>query len=239
MRDSEYIMDSIIPASAGVPAKNGRSAFCLLAISFSTFIFIFILGDFIEELSLNGISDGFGMAISKSIGDVFFFGIVWGIIILPLNLAALLFCKLLHRQKLRTLLTIGPSVGLLLITLVLTLIDWPTPRRQFKREAGISLPASARDFHSHFIHYSLGDIADEYWFECDPADTQKIITALNLEQDKEDPVSSAQTIPAGWHGAKTWKGMRVYHRTGSGGFSSYTLLTDEGGTQVYLSVKDG
>lgn len=222
--------------SVASPKFQKAHAFSLIAISFMVIPLMLILGDFVEEVSLNGFSEGAGNAFNKSFFDVLLAALFWGICILPINLIVLLLYRSFRWKKYRTVFVVGPSVGLFLFVMVMAIIEWPSPYRQFALDVGMPVPSSVRDFRSHFRHYSIGDIGDEFYFQCDATDTRKIIQILQLKEESLIPGTRQFYTKPDWPNPRDWTGIHVYSKQDAQTLSSFTLITDSTEGQVYLSI---
>jgi hypothetical protein len=228
-----------LATAPNVDPPKRMSAFGLLTASFGIYILAFLLTDLIEDSFLNGVADGLASSLEKAIFEVMMFGIVWGITILPLNFLTLAFYPKQRWHKYRTYCVLAPSICIFGFFMVGQVIDWPTARRDFAREAGVPLPTSAQDFRSFGMHNVKGDISDTFYFRCDPHDTEKLIQSMHLDEDKTGFGNSPIERPKpDWPDPGTWTGRRVYTYSDEKNWVFYNLVTDENQSQVYVSIME-
>jgi hypothetical protein len=200
----------------------------LLVVSFGVFVSAIVLDQAVRwsnpiEGAINGI---FQTVVT---------GFAWLLYVLPLTLLLHVFFRWRRWERYRTLALLGPAIACVLLVLVGFLVDPPTASRRLHQFTGARLPSSAREVRTHFTGGFLADFEDTYYFQCSPAETERLISALGLKPaDRYDQNWFDRAPFADWPDPSIWKERRVYR--GSRDHWSYYLATDASRQQVYLLV---
>lgn len=212
------------------PHRQLHPALVLVA-SFFIFIGSFILNQVVRCSDLvDGIVSGLCFLPVSSIG--------W---ILDALLPGLLIYALYRWRRwkrFQAVAILSPALATLAFIIAGFIFDPPTPAHRLKKFTGADLPLSAHDLRTHFSGGGLADFEDTYFFRCSPADTEKLIKALDLSpasMELPPPTLLKAPFPS-WPDPGTWSGSTLYQGWRDEGAWSYDLRTDPSREQVYLQV---
>lgn len=166
-----------------------------------------------------------------------FFGMAWGVYMIPWILIVYFCYRKRETQARRTLWIIGPSVLVSLITLSGLVTNPPTPEGRFKQFAGSELPTDLRDLKTHFKGGGIYDYGDSYYFKTSSAEIERLITEMKLEKsDYFNPRSSVRRWYVEMPDIRKWDGPERYERWPDHSNWFYYLITDSAKTQAYIFV---
>lgn len=173
----------------------------------------------------------------NGVGHIFVTGLLW----VPFGLLPALVLHGIFRwrgwERFYAFAIIAPAIAALAYIIVGLIVAPTTPARWLKAVTGADLPASARDIKAHFSGGGLADPYCIYFFRCSPAETSRLIEALNLKSDQCNDQSPFTNAPfASWPDPSTWKGSTRYCGGKNQGAWVYELLKDASGEQVYLLI---
>ena len=122
--------------------------------------------------------------------------------------------------------------------IVVFVFNFPTPSKEFQVDTRAELPKTTQDLHFASDRNFWGRGESYYCFHCDSHDTEMLIKAMNLQEDKTgDPRIPSPRKPD-WPDARSWQGTRIFNRFDPVNLTSRTLITDKNETQVYVFVSD-
>lgn len=207
--------------------------FIVMLISFALFSLGYIIDQTIRwSEPLSGFING--------MFHVFVFGIVWCVYLLPWNLIIFGLYRWRKWARFRTPLILAPACLALLLSLIGLATNPPTPSNRFKAFTKIDLPHETINLHYFFSGGGITDYTDIYYFETSSDEVTRLITQLELEQDKTRPDSeyfhcSIRVLP-NCPDYLTWTGATYYRGWDERQHWFYELITDSSRTKVYVMI---
>jgi hypothetical protein len=178
--------------------------------------------------------------LMNGVFHVMFFGIAWGIYLLPWSLIVFALYRWRKWKRFRTHWVLAPAALALIASAGSLIIHPPTPSNRFKGSAKTELPTEIQNLHYHFSGGGIADYGDTYYFETTPDEVDRLIVAMNLKEDQyygrerlsHTPVSTLPDCPdfSAWTGGKQYRA----HDDGTGWF--YYMIIDASKTKVYMLI---
>ncbi|OAI57997.1 hypothetical protein AYO49_06170 [Verrucomicrobiaceae bacterium SCGC AG-212-N21] len=129
-----------------------------------------------------------------------------------------------------------PSIVLLALTIAELILHPVTPASRLKNVTGADLPGSAHDVRGHFSGGLFADRTHFFSFRCDPADTQRLIDALQLKPAEGKNFDWIKHPPPRWPDPARWHG-RLYFEGSQADKNWYCeVVTDAAREQVFMQV---
>lgn len=212
------------------PAKR-LSFGLLLLISFVLFNGAYVIDQMFRWSDpLQGLTNG--------LIHIFFNGITWLLIILPWSLVIRALYRRRKWRRFRSQWVLAPSLLVMALTFATLVFSPPTPENRFRHFAHTELPENVDQLHYHFTGGGIADFGDTYYFQTTPAEVDRLITEMALQEDtffaeRKAGYSSVPTLPD-CPNHQLWPDAKLYQRSENGWF--YYLLHNAEKTEVYVFI---
>ena len=139
-------------------------------------------------------------------------------------------------ERLRAAISLMPWLSALAVSVMMWLVDPPSPHAYFERTFGFNLAEDACDFRAHG-HFLIDSNHADYFFRCSETSAKQVTEALDLEFIEMEglPFYPAHDFLTGVPDPQEWTGQRQYVKFGGLSGPMYFMVTNSSMTEVFIT----
>ena len=168
-------------------------------------------------------------------------GLLWGIVFLPWAVLVKVIYRCEHWRRFRTFWIVFPALAMFAYITWRTVASPPTAEGRFEALThGVALPSDATNLRYHFWGGTWTSHKDTYYFHSSPAQVDRLISDLHLEngdreEDSKRPtITDIKVLPQA-PDPKSWEGALQF--THGDGWRFILLVANATKTEVYIHTE--